>query len=115
LSEKEAAVSKVRWSFLSNHGRVFWYLAKHPTTTIEGLARDAGLSVSGVHGIISDLEEGGYVTRQKVGRCNQYTVHPELPMRHHLEWDHTVASILMPMGNFQPIEKGASSEGHPFG
>ncbi len=84
-----------QWTFLSNHGRIFCYLAKHPRSTIEGLARDAGLSVAGVHRIIDDLEHGGYLSRERVGRCNRYTVHPDLPMRHRLERSRTVASMLL--------------------
>jgi|WetSurMetagenome_2_1015567.scaffolds.fasta_scaffold81480_2 hypothetical protein len=105
-------MSEVRWAFLSNHGRVFCYLAKHPKSTIEGLARDAGLSVAGVHRIIDDLEEGGYIARHRVGRCNHYTVHPELPMRHHLEWDHNVVDILLAIGGLQAVEKDAYGEKH---
>jgi DNA-binding Lrp family transcriptional regulator len=102
-------VSKVKWTFLSNHGRVFCYLARHPRATIEKLAQDANLSVAGVHRIINDLEEGGYIIRQKVGRCNEYTVHPELPMRHHLEWDRTVADILIPISTLHQIKQNTSS------
>ncbi len=88
-----------RWTFLSNHGRVFCYLAKYPRSTIEGLARDAGLSVAGVHRIIDDLEHEGYVSRERVGRRNRYTVHPELPMRHRLERNRTVADMLLNDGD----------------
>jgi len=100
-------MSIVSWTFLSNHGRVFCYLAKHPNSTVEGLARDADLSVAGVHRIIDDLEEGGYIVRQREGRRNLYIVHPELPMRHHLEWDRTVADILLPVENLLPVNRRA--------
>lgn len=103
-------MSKGNWTFLSNHGRVFRYLARSPRCTIETLARDAGLSVPGVHKIIADLEEGGYITRRRVGRCNEYTIHPELPMRDHLEWDHTVAAIILPAGGFCRSEKDIFSQ-----
>jgi hypothetical protein len=85
------------WTFLSNHGRVFHYLAEHPKIAIEVLAREVGLSVSGVNNIIGDLEEGGYLNHYKVGRCNYYILHPELPMRHYLENDCTVGDILLPL------------------
>ncbi len=104
-------MSQASWTFLSNHGRIFCYLATYPKCKIEGLARDAGLSVAGVHKIIDELEEAGYVVRQKVGRRNQYVVHPEPPMRHHLEWDCTVADILLAMGSLRSAKKNVSVEG----
>jgi hypothetical protein len=90
-------MTEAGWTFLSNHGRVFHYLAEHPKIAIELLARDVGLSVSGVNNIIDDLEEGGYLTHYKVGRCNYYILHPELPMRHYLENDCSVGDILLPL------------------
>ena len=87
-------MEKGTWTFLSNHGRVFVYLASTPSSTTENISRDVGLSLRGVQKIISDLEKSGYVTHQKVGRCNQYTVHPDRPMRHHLEEDHAIGEIL---------------------
>ena len=90
------------WTFLSNHGRVFCYLAKHPRCTIAGLAGDVGLSIAGVNRILNELEDGGYIIRRRVGRCNEYTIHPELPMRHHLEWDFKVADILLALNGVEP-------------
>lgn len=87
-------MEKGTWTFLSNHGRVFIYLASNPSSTTETISREVGLSLRGVQKIITDLEESGYVTHQKVGRCNRYTVHPAMPMRHRLEEDHAIGEIL---------------------
>jgi hypothetical protein len=103
-------MNKVGWGFLSNHGRVFCYLAKYPKNTIEEIARDTCLSIAGANRIINDLEEGGYITRQKVGRRNEYKIHPGLPMRHHLEWDRNVADILPSFGDIKAPKSRASSE-----
>jgi DNA-binding MarR family transcriptional regulator len=89
---------KGEWTFLSNHGRVFVYLAKHPKSTSQEIAQEANLSIRTVQNIIDELEINGYVARQKEGRCNRYTVHPELPMRHKLEKDHSVGEILRVLG-----------------
>jgi DNA-binding MarR family transcriptional regulator len=87
-------VEKGQWTFLSNHGRVFFYIAKHPRSTTEAISHEVGLTQRGVQKIISELEETGYIARRKEGRCNFYIVHPELPMRHKLERDHAVGELL---------------------
>jgi len=91
-------LKKGAWTFLSNHGRVLLYIAKHPQSTIEVISRDVGLTLRGVQKIIVDLEEAGYIAKRKQGRNNHYTIHPELPMRHQLERDHAVGDLLIALG-----------------
>ncbi|HEY96979.1 MAG TPA: winged helix-turn-helix transcriptional regulator [Dehalococcoidia bacterium] len=88
-------MEKGQWTFLTNHGRVFVYISKHPKSTTELISREVGLSQRGVQKIITELELAGYIARRKEGRCNRYIVHPELPMRHRLERDHAVGDLLM--------------------
>lgn len=91
-------MEKGQWTFLSNHGRVLVYIAKHPKSTTEVISREAGLTQRGVQKIIAELEATGYITRRKEGRCNLYTVRSELPMRHQLERDHAVGDLLLALG-----------------
>ena len=83
-----------RWTFLTYHGRVLVYIAKHPQATCREIAREVGITERAVQKIIYDLVTEGYAVRQKNGRSNVYTIHPELPMRHHLEQEHSVGVIL---------------------
>jgi DNA-binding MarR family transcriptional regulator len=87
-------VEKGQWTFLSNHGRVFVYIARHPRSTTEAISHAVELTQRGVQKIIADLEETGYIVRHKEGRCNYYTIHKELPMRHKLEKAHAVGELL---------------------
>jgi DNA-binding IclR family transcriptional regulator len=91
-------MAKKKWTFLSNHGLIFAYLSEHPQATEQALAYNAGLSIRGVQVIVGNLEEEGYLTREKVGRKNRYTIHPELPMRHRLEHRHAVSRLLESLG-----------------
>jgi predicted transcriptional regulator len=91
-------LEKGQWTFLSNHGRVFVYIAKHPRSTSEAISREVGLTQRGVQKIIGELGAAGYIARRKEGRCNLYTVRPELPMRHRLERDHAVGDLLLALG-----------------
>lgn len=87
-------MKKGEWTFLSNHGRVLVYLHNNPKSTTEEISRETELSQRGVQKIITELETAGYIARKKVGRRNLYTVYSELPMRHHLEHEHTVGEII---------------------
>ena len=91
-------MEKGQWTFLSNHGRVFIFIAKHPKSTTEVISREVSLTQRGVQKIIAELKAIGYIARRKEGRCNLYTVHPELPMRHQLERDHSVGDLLLALG-----------------
>jgi predicted transcriptional regulator len=91
-------MKKKEWTFLTNHGRVLVHIAKHAQNTTQETAHKAGLSIRAVQQILTDLEEDGYIARHKEGRCNRYTIHPELPMRHRLERDHAIGEILLALG-----------------
>lgn len=71
------------WTFITNHGLVLSYIFHNPSHTAREISNYVGVTERTTHKIISDLEEAGYATRQKVGRKNVYTVDPGLPLRHH--------------------------------
>ena len=83
-----------QWTFLSSHGRVFEYIATYKEQSIEVMSRQLGITQRAVFTIIKDLEQEGYITKKKVGRCNQYEIHPDLPMRHPLHRNRVVGEIL---------------------
>ena len=101
---------KGEWTFLTNHGRVLAYLAKHPQSTTQEIAQKARITLRAVQKIIAELEAGGYIARKKEGRRNRYTVNAMLPMRHRLERNHAVGDILQALG-YNPRKKEVSSKG----
>lgn len=106
----KSKMKKGQWTFLTNHGRVLVYIAKYPQSTEQEIAQDAGLSIRAVQQIVTHLVEGGYIIRDREGRRNRYTVHPEMPMRHRLERDHAVGDILFALGYDASKEQGAGNE-----
>ena len=91
-------MAKKKWTFLSNHGHILAYVAEHPQSTTQYIAQRARLSIRAVQNILDDLEEGGYLTREKVGRGNQYGINPDKPLRHHLENGRSVSNLLEALG-----------------
>jgi DNA-binding MarR family transcriptional regulator len=82
------------WTFLTNHAHVLIHLHANPDSRVRDLADAVGITERSVMNILADLEEGGYVTRQKIGRRNQYRVHPRLRFRHPAEADQPIGRLL---------------------
>lgn len=91
-------MKKGEWTFITNHGRLLAYLAKHPDATTQKMAFDAGLSIRAVCQTLIDLKQNGYISWEKIGRRNQYKVYSDKPMRHLLERDYKVWGLLAALG-----------------
>lgn len=93
-SGNKKSIRNKEWAFLSNHGKVFGYLARHPENTIQAVAQDIGLSMKAVHNIIDDLERDGYLECIATGKGNRYMIHPEMPVQPTLEEDYAIGELL---------------------
>ena len=82
------------WTFLTNHAHVMVCLRRDPTARIRDIAVAVGITERAAQRIVSELEGAGYLTRSREGRRNSYALHPELPLRHPLEGDHSVMELL---------------------
>jgi hypothetical protein len=57
-------------------------VARNPHARMRDISAAVGLTERAVQGIVADLESAGYLTRNRVGRRNRYTVNPESVFRH---------------------------------
>ncbi len=73
------------WTFFSNHGHVYFLLAAQENIVLREVALKVGITERSVLGIVQDLEEAGYIKREKVGRSNHYKIVPKMTLRHPLE------------------------------
>ncbi len=92
MGEQDA---KPTWTFLSNHGHVLVCIAEEADIRGRDLAAKVGITERAAQSIVADLVEAGYVTRDRVGRRNQYEIHPELPLRHPVENEHSIGELLV--------------------
>ncbi len=93
-SSSSSSTPSRSWTLLTNHGRLLLLIAAHPDSRLRDLAERAGITERAAGSIVGDLEDAGYVTRQRVGRRNTYVVHPDRPFRHPAEAGHQVADLL---------------------
>lgn len=98
------------WTFLTNHAHVLICTAQDPGVRIQDIADRVGITLRAAQGIVSDLVDAGYVTRTRVGRRNEYEIHPERPLRHPLERAHQVGGVLAALGIPETSLRGARAE-----
>ena len=63
------------WKFFTNHALVLLAVAADPEILLREVAEAVGITERAAHRIIGDLEDGGYISRQRKGRRNYYQVH----------------------------------------
>lgn len=94
---KVGMIVGVSWAFLSNHGNMIVYIDEHPNARLREIAAAIGITERATHKLVSELVEAGYLTRERVGRRNQYTVNPDKHLRHPALADHTLRQLLLGM------------------
>lgn len=72
------------WGFLTNHFYVLRCIAQDPSQTMQAVAGRIGITERAVQRIIAELEEGGYLMREREGRRNRYVLREGRP-RHELD------------------------------
>jgi hypothetical protein len=82
------------WTFLTNHGHVLLCLARNPAALMRDVAAEVGITERAVQRIVFDLEDAGYLMKDKDGRRNTYQVQPHLPLRHPIERHQQVAALI---------------------
>lgn len=82
------------WTFLSNHAHVLLMVARDPEARIRDIAQAVGVTERAVQRIVADLEAEGYLSHQREGRRNIYTVHPNRPLRHPLEEHQRIGALI---------------------
>lgn len=83
-----------QWTFLTNHAHVLLCISHDQNTRLRDVADRVGITERAAQRIVADLVDGGYISRTRVGRRNQYEVHAELPFRHPIEQDSEIGSLL---------------------
>lgn len=86
--------SSASWTFLTNHAHVLICLAADPEARLREIADVVGITERAVQRILAELEEAGYIEREREGRRNHYRLDRKLPLRHPLEAHRTIGALL---------------------
>ncbi|MFG1694765.1 helix-turn-helix transcriptional regulator [Nonomuraea sp. NPDC049309] len=82
------------WTFLTNHARVLVEIARNPRARVRDIAAGIGITERAVQGIVSDLQQAGYVTIDRVGRRNEYSLNLDARFRYPTEADLPVRLLI---------------------
>ena len=77
-SEKGRAI----WTFLTNHAPVLAVIPADPEKVLREVAVEVGITERAVQRIVQDLEEEGFIERERVGLQNRYHISEGRPLRH---------------------------------
>jgi len=86
--------SNPTWTFLTNHAHVLLCVARDGGTRMRDIAETVGITERAAQRIAADLVREGYVTSERVGRRNQYSVNGKVPLRHPMDCHHEVGALL---------------------
>lgn len=73
------------WTFLTHHARVLVEIARNPQARVRDMAASIGITERAVQGIVSDLHQAGYVSIDRVGRRNEYSLNLDAHFRYRTE------------------------------
>lgn len=82
------------WTFLTNHARVLILIAESPGIRLRDVADRVGITERAAQRIVAELEAAEYLRHEKIGRRNQYHLRPDAHLRHPLENDVEVGTLL---------------------
>jgi DNA-binding MarR family transcriptional regulator len=82
------------WSFLTNHAQVLVCIAHDPVIRLREIGETVGITERAAHRIVGELVAAGYITRERHGRRNRYTIQPNLPLPDPLARGRKVSDLL---------------------
>jgi DNA-binding transcriptional ArsR family regulator len=90
-----------KWTFLSHHAHVLIALSDNPELTMDELAKIEGITTRSVVNVLNDLVEAGYLTKERQGRNNHYTINLDSPLRHQTSADRKVGDLISALGQLR--------------
>ncbi|MFD9945302.1 helix-turn-helix transcriptional regulator [Nonomuraea sp. NPDC059023] len=70
------------WTFLTHHARVLLEIARNPDVRLREIAAWIGVTERTVQHVVNDLHDAGYLTRERIGRRNLYTLNTDQHFRY---------------------------------
>lgn len=88
------AAASSGWTFLTNHAHVLLCLSENPELSLRDVSLRVGITERSVQRIVSELEEDGYLLRERVGRSNRYAIKRGKKLRHPIEHHCTIGDLI---------------------
>jgi DNA-binding IclR family transcriptional regulator len=100
------AESAPNWTFLTRHAQVLLCIADDPGIRLRDIGQRLGITERAAHRIVGELVDDGYLSRERRGRRNHYTIRPQLPLPDAVARDQTVGDLLVVLTGRRPSSPG---------
>jgi hypothetical protein len=82
------------WTFLTNHAQVLVCIAHDPGIRLRDIGERVGITERAAHRIVVELADAGYITRERNGRRNHYTINTQFPLPDPIAREQNVGELL---------------------
>ena len=82
------------WTFFTNHAHVLFCISQDASIRLRDVATTVGITERATQRIVAELEEAGYLTHERVGRRNKYTITTSEHLRHPVEEHVSVGELI---------------------
>ena len=101
------------WTFFSNYGHVLVCLSRNNEARLRDVAFEVGITERAVQKIVRDMQEAGFITVSKHGRCNRYRLNKRKSLRHGLESHCNVGKLLALVTRPDPVNVSVDVPARP--
>ena len=95
------------WTFFSNYGHVLVCLSRNNKARLRDVALEVGITERAVQKIVRDMQDAGFITVSKQGRCNRYRLNKRKSLRHGLESHCNIGKLLALVTRPDPVKVAA--------
>ncbi len=82
------------WAFLTSHAQVLICIAHDPGIRLREIGDRLGITERAAHRLVGALTTAGYITSQRNGRRNLYTIHTHLPLPDAIARERSIGELL---------------------
>jgi predicted ArsR family transcriptional regulator len=82
------------WTFLTRHAQVLLCIADDSGIRLRDIGARVGITERAAHRIVAELADAGYLTRERRGRRNHYTIRAQVPLHDPLAREQKVGDLL---------------------
>ena len=103
------------WRFLTNHAHVLVCIANDPGVRLRDIGQHVGITERAAHRIVTELGLAGYITRERTGRRNRYTINSHLPVPDMIAREQSIGRLLQILATPPPsgLSRQAPTRGAP--
>jgi hypothetical protein len=99
------------WTFLTNHAQVLVSIARDPGIRLRDIGERVGITERAAHRIVTELADAGYITRERNGRRNRYTINTGFPLPDPVAREQNVGRLLEILTTTHASSRGTEPAG----